>query len=339
MASIEITQYHEIGNSSFDSDKNFVIDLVKYHNYRRTMDIEIVNTFYKGQILRYQQRCSEIIANNPNNLARFKTHIDDLWGKYYEYFNLFETYYRDKVLDIENILLIFEVLAEIVCYVSAFDTENFILNYRKYPDMYPLVNDSGHHGYSSYLYGLINNIILVGIPSDRSPYDDYSVGEDDTCPLMFYNHDLFHSFYMITHNILKPDNINNIKYVYYTILRSQNSVIEKELGIFALWFMSHEKYYTLEKFWDSDIYMLFKHENIQLDVDFGIKITESLRYLVTDDDLLKCAHIHRSKIDQLIDHHHNCELYKQCRHLDVIKQVYINIIGRLYGFNLIKTLK
>jgi hypothetical protein len=333
---MSITPYHEINNSSFDSDKNFVIDLVKYHHYRSHLDIEIVNSFYRGQILRYEQRCHEIISNERNNLNRFAVQIENLWKKYFEYLALFEINYEAKIVDIDVIISAFETLAELVCYIYASDYEEFNLNYPKDPNMYPLVNDSGQHSYNSYLYGLINNVILIGIPSDNSPYDDRLLEEDETCPFLFYNHDLFHSYTMKVRGIFEPDNMNDIKRVYYNILLNNNLTrIEKELGIFALWFLIHEKYYTLKKFWTSNIYILFKYEDVQLDIDFGLTIIESLRRNFTDNDLVNCSHRFDNK---LIDHHHNCELYTECPHSKIIKQVYINIIARLYGFNLLKNM-
>lgn len=109
--------------------------------------------------------------------------------------------------------------------------------------VYVLVNDSGEFSINGFMYSYINGIILLGIPSSFSTYDD-NIG----CPKRFLIHDYDHVSEMMTpRHIITPvinlydlDVINNIKPLYYSILNSDLDKNHKEYLIFVLWAAIHE---------------------------------------------------------------------------------------------------
>lgn len=161
--------------------------------------------------------------------TRFK-YIQNYFENYEEIFNQRLKLYKDnfertKKYSYNDTYNLFMMIAELRC--GNFNISNPF--YGGSNDNFLLTNRTGFFNINSYMYAIINGVVILGLPVNISSYDD-KIG----CPKVFFEHDEIHA------QDLQLD-IDNDAIIYYTILNDNNlNKEEKEELIFAMWFNMHE---------------------------------------------------------------------------------------------------
>jgi hypothetical protein len=120
---------------------------------------------------------------------------------------------------------------------------------------------------------LVNDIIIVGIPSGESSYDNMH-----GCADLFLTHDYAHNVSMMRFFRSNSDIKWSFKEVYELIHASQMTPLERETCIFTVFFLVHEMFYTLYPFDLNKIDKVFNNYDraIPQYVDFGVSINDEM---------------------------------------------------------------
>ena len=199
----------------------------------------------KGVIIRFT-------AVPQTALKYLREHTDEFEQEFLKMLEEYkEAFTRNGMLDKAKVNEIFSYLARLACldiglskqYGTGIPRRSSIPNYE---GIYLLTNTIGDFGFNTWLYAFLQNIDLVGIPSDNQAYDDMQ-----GCPGSFLFHDLEH-LRIINERSIRTDGFKTSRKIYHTIITSDISKHLKELLILALWFELHETirreniYHTLD---------------------------------------------------------------------------------------------
>jgi hypothetical protein len=276
-----MSRWYYIGNgSSFDGDMDFTEKIINYVEIGKPEDIDVLYFYYRSAILSYWIKLEEIFSleDNYDSILTFikpKVPYEYEWSekiiimienikKYIQPDRIFyknvlnqkiehlESSYKNLMLEItesgkfnfiREILTIFEYIATLNCGDKW--TEDNITTSKYY--LFPLTNESGWFSYNSYLYALSRGLHIMGVPSGISNYDgNYS------CPLAFLGHDYEHleDLERVLDRTAEDDKTVRFyemsetyklaKY-YDFIMKSNYTSNEKEIFLFTIWFIIHEK--------------------------------------------------------------------------------------------------
>lgn len=102
---------------------------------------------------------------------------------------------------------------------------------------YYLLNNTGLFGFNSYLYAFFSGVLIDGIPTHHTEYDNF-IG----CSYQVLIHDYSHDVGIVENKQLRlPRFLDKLRYIYYSILNSPDlSKKFKELLILYLWTRIHE---------------------------------------------------------------------------------------------------
>jgi len=129
----------------------------------------------------------------------------------------------------------FAFLSKILCFIDLKGDDRTSGNIHRMHlkgNLSPITNHTGWFAFNSYMFALINEVHLLGIPSGISAYD----GTVD-CPYHFLNHDLTHTDDIID---AYQHRHKNVRMVYENILKGDYIKQQKEALVFALWYHMHE---------------------------------------------------------------------------------------------------
>lgn len=145
--------------------------------------------------------------------------------------------YRATKRFILLIVQTFDFLSKILCFLDIERRDmstQAILRLNLGGKLSIIANHTGWFAFNSYMFALVNNVYLLGVPSGISTYD--SIVE---CPYYFFSHDLNH-----TDDIIdaygRPDQMEKILTIYENIHKGDYIKQEKEVLIFSLWYHVHE---------------------------------------------------------------------------------------------------
>lgn len=236
-----MTSFIPIGeNSTFDKGSEIVELFVRWNKNRYDrFNGSALLAWYSSMIAIYLTKTKEMLFN-PKNIY---TNLELL--TYYR--QNFQSFEDEILLDLRQITLNFEMTGTFnttdisnifhkIYDITCFDKNIFI----KYPMLneqeFPLTNVTGFFYYNTFLYALLNDIILLGFPALHTPVHS---GEK-LCPKQFVIHDMGHSagfdFFDLA---LKKD----LTKTYHLILTEGRSKKEKEMCIFSLWLCLHELFF------------------------------------------------------------------------------------------------
>jgi hypothetical protein len=91
---------------------NIIIDIVRFHIRHDHIDADILYSFYRGQLLRYENVYLDLMHND-----KYQEQILQLEIIYKDNLLLVEREYQSQgTLNISNVLTAFEAIAKIVCF-------------------------------------------------------------------------------------------------------------------------------------------------------------------------------------------------------------------------------
>lgn len=203
-------EWYYIGHgSSFDDGMAFVEMAINYHKRGNRSDIDALYYHYMSALIHYWTKLEDFLL------------LESI-GKIAEYYNINQTMinrvfnprqfvesrdriiknmpqYKDihkaHIVELESIRSIKNgdrmELIQLFTNAFLFIADLFCLKepkpYSLVNNVYPLVNNTGYFTYNSFLYALINDVLLAGIPSQVSIYDTVA-----GCSSQFYEHDMQH---------------------------------------------------------------------------------------------------------------------------------------------------
>ena len=180
-------------------------------------------------------------------------YYNDIFIKKYK-----EIYNSD--LNMDKIINLFIYIAGLFCLApmdgNTIKNDQNINNILKYNKNFIIANDTGFFSYNTWLYSFFNGINLIGTSSGLAHYDG-----NTECAMWMLYHDLLH--YKDIYNSYNNIFVKIYEYIWYIILNSKISKLEKELNIYILWIDLHETYK------DNKIYL---HNFIYDDFDYIFKI-------------------------------------------------------------------
>lgn len=208
-----------------------------------------------------------------------ETHIDKYEQKLMEMIDTVSAKFKEStIFDIVDVLALFIYVAELACLIpnpaieglSRSDLE-YVTGDKEVRNIFLLTNYSGHFGFNAYLFAFVNNLHLIGIPSDVSSYDRVT-----TCPTPFISHDLRHiqnqgglSHYDLSDHSYEEWLIGitgshppleyrkHIDTIYYRILNDLSlDKLHRHALLLSLWIRIHEGYNNDFVDIDNDNYML-----------------------------------------------------------------------------------
>jgi hypothetical protein len=151
--------------------------------------------------------------------------------------------------------------------------------------IYPLTNDTGYFGYNSYLYALVNNVILLGIPYEPMDYDTIKKEDILGCPAKFLGHDMVHTRQMFAFGILTDEHLNDVREIRERILLSSYGRKDKECMIFYVWNSIHETYNLISSLKvPMPIRLKMRRaNNAVFDNNYGVHCSKSMFRVITRD--------------------------------------------------------
>lgn len=261
-------KWYMIGNnSSFDGDMSFSEISVDYFNRGDYLDVAGYYHYYMGVAIKYYSEFVDLY-----NVEDIGTYLKEIRSKrFLDLSNIvmgdFEKRFKKfKAKNaIENISVEFKSLLNItsnafnagdydsihehigniflfLSYRLCFENDNKSVHLNKNKNFSFIANSTGWFSFNSYMFALVNGVYLLGVPSGFSIFDMRV-----NCSIVFLRHDVFHSDNIM--KILSSDlERDKLRLVYETILKASDDRYnqqEKELLIFALWYLIHENYQSI----------------------------------------------------------------------------------------------
>lgn len=331
-------RYIGINNLTFDGDSEFIENLVGYQNGDKSdILIDIIYHTYMEKLISYYSKYQQFYNSSLN------THNDKIEALQSEVDNgikiISKTYEDNLTIDNVFITKTFFKLGSMVSHIKGFEVygtcENCVSS-----NMYVLANDTGYHSYNSYLYALINNVIILGIPNQGTAYDQFQADEIDACPANFFLHDLNHILKMEKNGVLTPENLKDLSTLQKYILTEDFNKNTKEILIFTIWYISHEYYKSIKKcfkgkYYNYDLMWLFDFDNADYSIEYGIDVDQNILSTLSKDELLKLDKKHNNAND-----HYDCVFngkvceHDRCYRWEINSMINMNILS--YGFKMLK---
>lgn len=164
--------------------------------------------------------------------------------------NMYEAYFEeivekmvDEKYDVRKVLAPFLFTASLAC-LNIFPPHEItdeiaeLLGITRRPNnIFPLVNETGEFTLNTYMYAILNNVELLGIPIGEVSFDGTR-----GCPATFLRHDSQHNGSMAgrVFNRMPVDYLR--ENIYYPMFQKIHDVPTKQLIIFSLWLSIHEAY-------------------------------------------------------------------------------------------------
>jgi hypothetical protein len=209
--------------------------------------------------------------------------------------NMYEAYFKEivekmvgKKYDVRKVLAPFLFTASLAC-LNIFPPHEItdeiadLLGITKRPDnIFPLVNETGEFTLNTYMYAVLNNVELLGIPSGEVSFDGTR-----GCPATFLRHDSQHNGSMMG-KVFSRMSVDYVREkIYYPMFQKIDDVPTKQLVIFSLWLSVHEAYAPVFRTEDINemlsefvkvLLFIYKHAHLFLEtIDYFYS-------LLTDDD-------------------------------------------------------
>ena len=175
------------------------------------------------------------------NIMSIKRRYELLKGKRFDIIHTIDNMISDYIIlskttsdgqDISMVMNIFDYIGNIRC------GDYYIDRPIKEVNLYPYLENDGEFLIDEYMYALVNNIILIGVPTSLITRADYI----DRCPGRFIDHDINHTKTMMKYTDVL-DHIDEIRNVYDLILTNKKFTdLQREIAIIGLWILVHEFY-------------------------------------------------------------------------------------------------
>ena len=260
---------YRLGSPSYDQDYDFVESYVRWYKGAASEDeIKSLQSGYISSLYKYKDKLGRFLDNlTVDELMKFgsylyseKLHVSDevyreRMDKYKSDIFLIVDEFIHKIeqkFSIKNVQRAFFVISNGFCLFTRItkypedNTDERNAHLVRYgPNYCYLPNDTGLFGFNTWLYAALNEINLVGVPSNRWTRYDFKGG----CPSTFIVHDYFHA-YSLDYNTLvygqtyartKPRFLLAASIYKQIHLDPEATLLQKDLLICILWIYVHER--------------------------------------------------------------------------------------------------